>query len=158
MKETTFELFARARADQVITSILAEDVRNPMLEDDPRFESYYSDVTDLDPSLPVSPSAIFYEACEDKCNELLTDAENILSGYRVSDCANLEKRLNVVSTRLKKMHRCVDNGCVVGFAPWVNCVFEANRLHEATQRVAEAEAIMQDSATFFPQVPAYLLP
>lgn len=158
MKESTFNLFARAHADQVIYSFLDENPHKAAPEDDPRFQSYFNDVSDLDSALPISPSAIFYDACEDKCNDLLIGAGNILDDYRVSDCDNLKMRLKTVSTRLDKMGSYGDVGYAISFAPWVNCVLEANRLHQAAQCVAAAEIILQDSAIFFPEVPGYLLP
>jgi hypothetical protein len=158
MKETTFELFARARADQVINIILSGPINVPVREDDPCFQSYYSDVMDLDPAVPVSPSAIFFEACEDKCVEVLTDAKDMLSGYRVIDCQSLEARLNAVMVRLGNLHRRCDEGYVDGFAPRVNCVLEARYLHDAARCASNAQANMDDSVVFFPPATACISP
>ena len=114
MKETTFELFALMRAEQVINDIMnKEEVSGapvPLAEDDPRFQSYFEDVEDLGSGIPpISPSAVFFEACEDKCLYMLERAKTHLNACEGIDDSPLCVRLGDAYLSLHRLNAGVED-------------------------------------------------
>lgn len=130
MKETTFELFALMRAEQVINDIMnKEEVSGapvPLAEDDPRFQSYFEDVEDLGSGIPpISPSAVFFEACEGKCLALLERAKTLLNACKGIDDSTLYNRLDDAYSYLHRLNADLeDQSLDVGYSAFANHLYE----------------------------------